>query len=358
VGKKKFNPPAWLHGPVSVAIRSLISVPLVAGLRPSLEVAARAGRFYAGLRANRKRLDRAAEHLAVAFPGWNADRRRDVAAASYEHLFRLGVEVAYAPRLLSADGWPGHVSVLNVSHALAPLLERRPTLLITAHCGNWEIMGCTVAMLGFPMHAIYRPLDLAPLDRWVRATREGHGLALISKFGALKHVDDVVAARNPLAFVADQNGGDRGIFVPFFGRLASTYKSIGLLAMQHGATMICGTAHRAEPVSVHADMGYTAEVTDVFGPEDWNAQPDPLFYLTARYRRAIEAMVRRTPEQYLWMHRAWKSRPPHEKRDRPFPAALREKLRTLPWMTEEELARVEERSEQDRRGIAAGRVVA
>lgn len=358
MGKKKFNPPPWLHGPVSVAIRSLIGVPLIAGLRPSLEVAARAGRFYAGLRANRKRLQRAADHLEVAFPEWEPERRRVVAAASYEHLFRLGVEVAFAPRLLSADGWPSHVSVLGVAPALAPLLDRRPTLLITAHCGNWELMGYTIAMLGFPMHAIYRPLDLAPLDRWVRATREGHGLRLISKFGALQHVDDVVAARKPLAFVADQNGGDRGVFVPFFGRLASTYKSIGLLAMQHGATMICGTAHRLNANSPDGDMGYAAEVTDIFGPDDWNAQPDPLFYLTARYRRAIEAMVRRTPEQYLWMHRAWKSRPPHEKRDKPFPPALREKLRSLPWMTDEELARIEDRSEQDRRGIAQGRLVA
>ena len=94
-------------------------------------------------------------------------------------------------------------------------------------------------------------------------------------------------------------------------------------------------------------MRYAAEVVDVFGPEDWNAQPDPLFYITARYRRAMEEMVRRAPEQYLWMHRIWRSRPAHEKHKKPFPDHLRAKLAQLPWMTGEELERIVERSARD-----------
>ena len=91
------------------------------------------------------------------------------------------------------------------------------------------------------------------------------------------------------------------------------------------------------------------EVTDVIRPADWADAPDPLFYLTARYRRAIEKMVCAAPEQYLWMHRIWKSRPRHERLGRPVPDALREKLRCLPWMDEEAVERICEQSEHDRR---------
>lgn len=390
MGKKKFHPPTWLHGPLSVAVRSLIAAPLVAGLTPSLAAARSLARTYASLPSSRKRLDRAIAHLRIAFPDWSEDRRRQTAIASYEHLFQVAVEVAYAPRLLSTDGWFRHVRLGNVEHALPPMLASKPTLLITAHCGNWEIMGYTLAIIGFPVHAVYRPLDLAPLDAWVRRSRESHGMRLVSKFGAIWRVDRIVAKGQPLAFVADQNGGDRGVFTPFFGRLASTYKSIGLLAMQHGATIVCGTSRRLEPgepppkgvttstvprpgtnhwhrspahpswyrPGSDAGLSYVAEISDVFGPEDWKDQPDPLFYLTARYRRAFETMVRRAPSQYLWMHRSWKSRPPHERADRPFPPALREKLRSLPWMTDADVEAIVDRSDRDRAEIAAGRAMA
>jgi KDO2-lipid IV(A) lauroyltransferase len=95
------------------------------------------------------------------------------------------------------------------------------------------------------------------------------------------------------------------------------------------------------------DIGYRIAVRDFIEAEECESQPDPLFYITARYRRALEEMVRQAPEQYLWMHRYWKSRPRFEKRGRPAPPALMEKIRQLPWMTEEEAVRIEERSARD-----------
>ncbi|HLO42623.1 MAG TPA: hypothetical protein VK176_16490, partial [Phycisphaerales bacterium] len=135
----------------------------------------------------------------------------------------------------------------------------------------------------------------------------------------------------------------RGLFVPFFGRLASTYKSIGLLAMQFKCPVICGMARRLpEP-----NFRYQLDIQDVIRPEDWAGAEDPLFYLTARYRRAIESAVREAPGQYLWMHRIWKSRPRHERLGRAFPGSLEAKLRALPWMTEDELARIKAQSALD-----------
>ncbi|GMV24823.1 MAG: hypothetical protein AMXMBFR58_08540 [Phycisphaerae bacterium] len=348
--KKRFKIPTWLHGPVATAVRGAMAVPVIAGFESSAQVALVAARTYCGARMNRKRVHRAMSHLRQAFPDWDDDRRHEVTVASYEHLFRLGVEMAFTPRCLTTDSWAGHVEVGKVDEALGALLTNGPSILICGHCGNWEVLGYTLSLLGFRLHALYRPLDVKPLDAWVRRTREACGLTLVDKFGAVDQLPSILSRGYPVGFVADQNAGDRGLFVPFFGRLASTYKSIGLLAMQFDAPVICGMARRLD----EANFRYILEIQDVIWPREWKDAPDPLFYLTARYRRAIEQAVISAPEQYLWMHRIWKSRPRHERLNRPFPPSLREKMRSLPWMSEEDIDRLVDRSNQDAAALAAG----
>ncbi len=368
---RKSKIPRPLQPVAAFAMRGALSVPLLVKVDQATTVARSAARVFATSRVNRKKFPRALKNLSDAFPEWAPDRVRETAIRAYEHLFQLGVEILYAPRLITEDGFARHLGLTNLREGARRIIRGGPTVLISGHVGNWELIGYAVSMLGFPMHAVYRPLDLKPLDDWIRYTRERQGLTLVSKFGAMRELPPVLQAGHPIGLVADQNGGDRGVFVPFFGRLTSTYKSIGLLAMKARASIICGFARRlrsdepdpevglrsVEVGSGHArglgvgspSMRYAAEVVDVFGPEDWEGQPDPLFYLTARYRRAIETMVRRAPEQYLWMHRIWRSRPRHEVEKRPFPAALRAKLESLPWMTGEELARIMDRSDRDAR---------
>ena len=361
--------PMWLQDGISGALRSTITLPLSMGLRPAVSVGRGAGRLFATLPFNKRHIRRAVQNLDIAYPDWSAERKREMAIASYEHLMQLGVELAYTPRLVNHDGWSRQVRLGDVSGALTSLLRGEPCILVTGHCGNWELVGYTVSMLGFPMQAVYRPLDLKPLDNWVRESRQKRGLTLVSKFGAVRELPEGLQRGVPAGLVADQNGGDYGVFVPFFGRLTSTYKSIGILAMQFNATVICGMARRLKP-GERADgtntiatigptpnddsrdgMNYVIELVDQFGPSDWESQPDRLYYITARYRRSIEKMVRRSPEQYLWMHRIWRSRPPHERKDRDFPAALQEKIRALPWMTERDLQAIIARSDEDRRMI-------
>jgi len=324
------------------------------------------GRAFARMPFNRKRLLRATDHLHLACPEFDEAERIEHAVRSYEHLFMLAVEVTFAPRLMSEDAWIRHAELDNIAVGLRTILSGRPAILITGHCGNWELLGYTMALLGFPMHALYRPLDNRPLDNWVRQTRSRRGLMLLDKFGALKQIPGLLPAGAPIGFVADQNAGDRGMFVPFFGRLASTYKSIGMLAYHFGASIVVGQARRlgwngredrpvregfASPHTGEA-IRYRIEIEDAIHPEHWAEQPDPFYYMAARYRRAIERMILRAPEQYLWMHRMWKSRPRHERLNRPFPANLRRKLASLPWMTADELDRIVERSDLDRRFLA------
>ena len=354
--------PPWLQLPIYGAIRLAMGVPLVAGPDMSVLIARRAGRAFGSMKFNRARVIRAADTIGQAFPDWDRDKTLDYALRSYEHLFQLAVETTFLQRLMTEEGWIHHAEVDHVADALRELANPKPLIMITAHAGNWELLGYTMGLLGYPMHVVYRPIDLKPLDKWVHDTRRRRGIFLIDKFGALRKLPELMEQCKPVAFTADQNAGDRGIFTPFFGRLTSTYKSIGMLAIQYDATILCGYARRLNqygrdeaPVE---DQGFSAlgnspfrhriEIVDTIHPEDWKSQPDPLFYVTARYRRAIQTMVERVPEQYLWMHRIWKSRPRHERLNKPFPPRLREKLASLPWMTEDELAKIVDQSDRDR----------
>ncbi len=356
--------PGWAQTPAYLAIRAFLGSATMGPLGPTVAGARALGRRYATL--NRKRLNRAIDNLAYAFPDWDEAKRRRHAILAYEHLFALAVETSLSPRLLTDDAWPARVQIgASLGTTVQKLLDPGPAIQITAHCGNWELLGYTLSLIGFQVHALYRPLDLEPLDKWARETRQRRGLVLIDKFGAAERLPALMAGNKPVAFVADQNAGDRGLFVPFFGRLASSYKTIGLLAIQHEAPIVCGHARRLDQRQDDASLTsfgfdrfdgdpfrYRLDAPDVISPEDWVDQPDPLFYITARYRRAIEAMVRAAPEQYLWMHRYWKSRPRHEKLGRAFPASLRAKLEALPWMTPDELARIEEQSARDAASLA------
>lgn len=336
------------------------------GFESASAIAKSLGGIYPRLQPSR--FERACRNLRDAYPDWDESQVRETAASSYQHLFRLGVELLYTPRFISFESLSRHIVISSsVGPSIREMLTHKPVLLITGHVGNWELLGYTISMMGFPMHAVYRPLDLRPLDRWVRDTRQRRGLTLVNKFGAVQALPDIVRGGQPVALVADQSGGDRGIFVPFFGRLTSTYKSIGMLALQTGATLVCGMARRMRedetpppgswsmcpgpPPDTRWKQGslrYSVEAVDVFGPEDYLGRPDPLYYLTARYRRGIEAMVRQSPEQYFWMHRVWRSRPLHERTGKAFPEHLRRKMLELPWMSGGDVEAVVARSEADK----------
>lgn len=365
MGKKKKHLPAFIEAPIAALIRGAMTGPLIMGLPAALSTARVLGEIYPSLQP--KRFERAVRNLRDAYPEWPEARVRVTAVSSYQHLFQLGIELLYTPRLVTREAFARHLHFSQCSAAgVRELFSDQPVIFVTGHVGNWELIGYAASMLGFRMHAVYRPLDLRPLDAWVRDTRERRGLSLVSKFGAMRALPEALARHEPVGLVADQSGGDRGVFVPFFGRLTSTYKSVGMLAIQAKARIVCGYARRLAPgekppppmselglprVGTHTvDTGslrYAVETLDVFGPDEYMNQPDPLYYITARYRRGIEAMVRKSPEQYFWMHRVWRCRPLHERSGRPFPAYLRAKLDALPWMTPADVQAVVDRSDQD-----------
>ncbi|MFN4244186.1 MAG: lysophospholipid acyltransferase family protein [Tepidisphaerales bacterium] len=251
---------------------------------------------------------RALEHLAFAFPDRTAAERERIARASFRWMFQLGVDILFTTRLLHTGTWTRVVTLHDFEPTLRLLLDpRRGLILLTGHYGNWEILGYLLATLGFRTTSVARPLDNRYVNHWLLGVRERRGQRILAKTGATAEIPDLLEAGGTVGFIADQNAGSKGLFVDFFGRKASTYKSIALLALRYEVPVVVGYARRRDG-RFHFDI----RTQDIILPEHWAGREDPVRYITQRYTSAIEAFVREDPSQYLWIHRRWKSRPKDE----------------------------------------------
>jgi KDO2-lipid IV(A) lauroyltransferase len=270
----------------------------------------RTARFLGDLlyRFDRKHRRRALANLERSFPQMSQSERESMARRSMQELFMFFVELFFTARLIRIDTFAKYIILENFEKTLQMLLERKGGLImLTGHYGNFEILGYLLATLGFPTHSVARPLDNPYLSDYVFGVREKMGQKIIAKKGATDDVVNVVESGGTVGFVADQNAGSKGIFVDFFGRKASTYKSIGLLAMQFEAPVIIGYARRIDD-----QFKFAVGAQDIIMPDEWKDQADPLRYITQRYTKALEDVVRTDPGQYWWVHRRWKTRPKGE----------------------------------------------
>lgn len=336
--------PAWVnfrHTVEYLAARigamSLVSLDLDRAFRGAESV----GSFW--YRIDPKHRRRARDNLRMAFPDWSEKQIRQTTEASMQELIKLVIEVFTLPRLLTTSNWPDRIKFDGIGPAIRLMNTGRPALLLTGHMGNWEAMGLLLALLGYPVHAIARPMNNRAVNQWLIQARMSTGLKIINKNEA--ESERMIRGLNEggmLGIVGDQNGGAKGVFVPFFGRLASTHKSIGVLAVSKNLPVICGAALRTD-----GGLGrFRIHPPEIIMPEDWADQPDPAYYVTARFMHSLEMQIRTQPAQYLWIHRRWKSRPRHEELGKPIPAVLRRKLEALPWMDDALIRRLESPARQ------------
>jgi KDO2-lipid IV(A) lauroyltransferase len=249
--------------------------------------------------------DRAIAHLRMAYGNSLSDREvRRIANRCLENAAMFAVEAICLPRLINAFTFAKYIDLENFDGALRVILEGRGAILVTGHYGSFEVTGHLLAALGFGTVAVMRPLDNVFLNDFIVRSRRRHGLRLLDKKGASVQARTLLEKGFLLGFIGDQDAGRKGVFVDFFGQPASAYKSIGLLAMATGRPIIVGYARRAGNAA-----RYTVGITRIIHPAEWEGKDDPLRWITQVYTSSIESMVRHAPEQYLWIHRRWKSQP-------------------------------------------------
>ncbi len=224
-------------------------------------------------------------------------------------LFRMVTEIILLPRKLRLDNVVEVVVFRNKPAVVRALCSGRPVILLSGHFGNWEMAVSIFGLFGFRMGMVARELDNPYLNRWFLRFRKFTGHRPISKRGGGGEMLDLLQRRGSIALLGDQDAGSSGVFVDYFGKPASTFKSIALLAMEYQALMCVGYARRLESETTSSGWPrFELGCEDVIDARDY-ASADALREITQQYTSALERVVRRAPEQYFWVHRRWNSVP-------------------------------------------------
>jgi KDO2-lipid IV(A) lauroyltransferase len=176
-------------------------------------------------------------------------------------------------------------------------------VVVTGHFGNWEVGGAAVAARGIPLDVVAQRQANPLFDRLLNRQRERLGMGVIERGRATRQALRALRSGRVVAFVADQDARRAGVFVPFLGRPASTFRGPVVLALRSGAPVFIGTAERLP------DGRYDVRLRRI--PDPGGSDPEERARaLTAAHTAALEEAVRRRPSQYFWHHRRWKTLPP------------------------------------------------
>lgn len=301
---------------VYVAVRITVGIAQALSIEQSYRFADRLAALIYRLDGRHRKV--ALENLRLAFGDEYDDAGRDrIVRGVYRHFCRVLMEMLHIPRKLHMTTWRDRIELTGHAPILERLLDGGPLIMVSGHFGNWEMCGYLFGVFGFPPHSVARTLDNPYLDRFLNTFRERTGQRLIPKKGGSEQLMDVLRAGGVVSFLADQSAGERGLFVDFFGRPASTHKGIALLAIEFGVPIVVGGARRIGP-----GFRYEIECEEIIEPSEWTGSTDDVRIITQRFTSAIERIIRRAPEQYLWLHRRWK----HEPRSKSKRQALRAPL--------------------------------
>ncbi|WP_338282231.1 lysophospholipid acyltransferase family protein [Corallococcus caeni] len=249
----------------------------------------------------------ALDNLARALPEKSEAERRDIARGAYLTMARVVVESLPSGDRMTPD-WDqqGIVGEEAFAALKAHVATGKGALLVTAHFGNWELVGQMLIRWGIPLNALVRPLKGA-LNTRIAVNRLGAGAGLIYPKGAIQEITDAVNRGESAYMLLDQAlPAKSAVFVPFFGQLASTTPAMAVAAERTGVPVFVVMGVRPPGPGAR----YKLEVEGPILPPKPGECVDPITEHTARVTAALERAIRRHPEQWLWLHRRWKVQPP------------------------------------------------
>jgi KDO2-lipid IV(A) lauroyltransferase len=273
--------------------------------RMTPEVAEAAGRrlALAYRRVDRRRRELAHANIAKAFPEKSPAEVDALARAVFAHFGGVATELLHAagrpvPEALARIDFP------DVAAAREARASGRGVLFLTAHLGNWEYSALGMAAAGIPAAVVARPLDNPLLDAWLTEFRTRNGNTIIEKREAARGMFKTLRSGGVLGVLADQHvGPPDGIPAPFFGRRASTTSALARIVDRTEALVLPAAAIRIAP------SRYRLVVESVLDVRTLPAAEREAPALTARFNAILEDMIRRHPEQWLWLHNRWRPLP-------------------------------------------------
>ena len=248
------------------------------------------------------RLRRAAiRNLEMALPELPPAQRPGIVDGVFASIARIGLSVARFPSIHreNLNQW---IRCEGSEHFQDALRAGRGVLFATAHLGNWELSAFAHALLERPMDVVVRPFDNPLIDRVVEARRALSGNRILSKRDLARPILRALAANEAVGILIDQNvAADSGVFINFFGIPACTGAAFVKLAARSGAAVIPGFALWLAKEGRHVLRFYPPV------PMTGDAIRD-----TQALQAQLESVIRQYPDQWLWVHRRWKTRPAGE----------------------------------------------
>ena len=263
-----------------------------------------AGRFiFAILYKDRRR---AIGNLKSAFPEKTDAEIRRITKGVFTNLCKSGVEIANTYKLnrVNIDRWVSSEGFEKVDRALS---KGKGVIILASHFGNWELMALYYAIKGYPCNTIARRIYFDRYDRFINKVRSSWGINVIFRDGSLKKILKKLKQNEAMGILADQDMDSvDGIFVDFFGKPAYTPRGPVALALASGAPLIPSFIIRQK-------QGHKLIVSDPIELVKKNDREETIRYNTQKWTRVFEEYIRKYPEQWVWMHRRWKTKPAGKK---------------------------------------------
>jgi KDO2-lipid IV(A) lauroyltransferase len=254
------------------------------------------------------KLQKTAEfNLRLAFPDWTDAQRKDVTRKMVRNLGWMAAEFARFPRLTKEN-----IEKVVILEGHENFLEgqRRGSgvLYLTGHIGAWELSSFAHALYGYPLHYIARPLDNKRLDALVNQYRCSSGNQPIFKNESARVMLKILKDSGTIGILADQNTmPEEGVFVDFFGKSACATAGMARVALHTGAAVVPGYAYWDQTIQKYRLRFEPAVELVRTGDTERDVSEN-----TQRFAKAIEETIRKHPDQWVWVHQRWKTRPKGE----------------------------------------------
>ncbi|HLK14091.1 MAG TPA: lysophospholipid acyltransferase family protein [Fimbriimonadaceae bacterium] len=246
-------------------------------------------------RVDKKHRQRTVQNLELAFPEWSDAQRQETAKNVFRHFGRMWVQFMRNGSR-SKETIQAATTVVGLEHLLAAESEGKGILFVTGHFGNWEWIGQWLVATGRKLTVVQRDANQSGINDRLTRLREAGGLEVMSRGAAARGILACLRRKESVGLLIDQNAGD--VFVPFFGKPAGTVTGPAVIGGRTGAPIVPGYAIRLGPGRYQVEF-----LPKIDEPEG----DDQVERVTAAINANLEAMVRRYPDQWLWMHDRWKS---------------------------------------------------
>jgi KDO2-lipid IV(A) lauroyltransferase len=246
-------------------------------------------------------------NLRLAFPDWTDSQRKDVTRKMVRNLGWMAAEFARLPRL-TKENIEDVVILDGHEYFLEGQRRGNGVLYLTGHIGAWELSSFAHALYGYPLHYMARPLDNKRLDALVNLYRCASGNRPIFKNESARVMLKILKDSGTVGILADQNTlPAEGVFVDFFGKLACTTTGLARVALHTGAAVVPGYAYWDEGIQKYR-LRFEPPVELI---RTGDTERD-VFENTQRFVKVIEEIIRKHPDQWVWVHKRWKTRPKGE----------------------------------------------